>query len=343
MLEVRNHTPLTATLIPGLDKQGSDYAVVIMKGKFIITPGQTRLQFSEEPAPIVQQDEYYGEPDKTSVRYESDVVTYKRGTDIIVNGHAYAAGGRAAYSVDTSVQVANRNKQCRVFGNRVWEKSSQSVMTLAPGQPEPFEKIPMLYELAFGGVEIVKNGDAIPEFCASNPIGKGFIGKKKSSIEGMPLPNIEDPRHLIKKWDDRPPPAGFGFIGRAWQPRVALAGTYDEQWKKTRLPLLPNDFDDRYFNGAHPDLITEDFLNNGERITLTNLSESGDLQFDLPIWNEPVTVFLKGNKEIYQSILDTVVIEPDTNSVLVTWRVTIPCNRQFLYVDTVIIGNKRNV
>lgn len=342
MLEVRNHTPLTAALIPGLDKSGCDYAVVIMKGRFKITPGQTRLFFSEEPAPIVQADEYYGEPDKTSVRYESDAVTCKRATDIIVNGHAYAPNNRAAYNVDVCVQTGKRAKTCRVFGDRVWEKSANAVMTLAPGQPQPFERMPVLYELAFGGVDKTISEGQVPEFAAANPIGKGYIGTKGSPNAGLPLPNIEDPRFLIKKWNDRPAPAGFGFIGRAWQPRVALAGTYDEQWQKTRMPLLPHDFDDRYFNGAHPDLIADTFLNNGERIKLTNLSVSGNLEIDLPVWNEPVTVFIKGDKKVFQPMLDTVVIEPDTNSVLVTWRVTVPCPKQFLYIDTVLIGKNKS-
>lgn len=341
MLEVRNHTPLTTALIPGLDKNGCDYAVVIMKGRFKITPGQTRLYFSEEPASIIQQDQHYGEPDKTSVRYESDAVTCKRATDIIVNGHAYTPHNRAAYQVDVSVQAGNRTKSCRVFGDRCWEKSTQSIMTFAPGQPQAFERMPMLYELAYGGVDTTCPDSQVPEFAANNPIGKGYIGNNNAPQEGLPLPNIEDPRFMIKKWNDRPEPAGFGFIGRAWQPRVAWAGTYDEQWKKTRMPLLPHDFDERYFNGAHPDLIADSFLNNGERITLNNLSASGKLEIDLPIWNEPVTVFIKGDKKVFQPLLDTAVIEPDTNSVLVTWRVTIPCTRQFLYIDTVIIGKKK--
>lgn len=341
MLEVRNHTPLTATLIPGMDKNGSDYAVVVMKGKFKIIPGQKRLIFSDEPVEIFQQDKYYGEPDKTSVRYESDAVLFKKSTDIVVNGHVYAPNNRMTYSVDASVQAGNQTKLCRIFGDRLWEKSSKSVMTLIPGQPQPFDRMPMLYELAFGGVDATCDDEKTPEFSEYNPIGKGFIGTKNSLKEGFPLPNIEDPRSMIQKWDDRPIPAGFGYIGRSWKPRVSYAGTYDDQWKKTRMPLLPTNFDERYFNGAHPDLIPDKYLNNGEQITLTNLSEAGNMTFDLPIWNEPVTAFLKGSKIIYQPVLDTVVIEPDTNSVLITWRVTIPCNRQFLYLDTVIIGKKR--
>lgn len=341
MLEIRNHTPLTASLIPGLDKNGYDFASVIMKGKFTIVPGQSRLVFNEEPAEIVQGDVHYGEPEKTSVRYESDTAIYKRATDIVVNGHAYAPHQRSAYTVDVSVQVAKLSKTCRTFGDRIWERSSKSVMTLVPGQPQPFEKMPLVYERAYGGVDSSRPEEKNPEFSSSNPIGKGFVGPKGNPKEGLPLPNIEDPRYLIQKWEDRPAPAGFGFISRAWQPRFALAGTFDAQWKKKRSPLLPLDFNDRYFNGAHPDLITQNLLLGGEPVTLTNLSPEGQLQFDLPVWNEPVTFFIKGRKAVVQPVLDTVVIEPDDKSVLLTWRATVPCYKQFLYIDTVIIGTKR--
>lgn len=343
MLEIRNHTPLTTALVPGLDKNGYDYAALIMKGKFTIVPSQPRLIFNEEPAEIIKGDVHYGEPDKTSVRYESDTAIYKRGTDIVVNGHAYAPHQRAAYSVDASVQVGNLSKTCRVFGDRVWEKSSKTVMSLMPGQPQPFDKIPLVYERAFGGIDLTRPEEKNPEFATTNPIGKGFIGTKGNPQAGMPLPNIEDPRQIIQRWEDRPLPSGFGFIGRAWQPRIALAGTYDTQWKKKRSPLLPHDFNDQYFNGAHPDLITEKLLMGGERVTLTSLSVNGQLIFDLPVWNEPVTIFIKGRKQVFQPVLDTVVIEPDDMSVLLTWRATVPCYKQFLYIDTVIIGKKRQV
>ena len=337
MLEVRNHTPLSTALIPGLDKDGYDYAVVIMKGNFQITPNQARLVLADEPATIFQGDEHYGEPPDTSVRYESDTAMLKRGTDIVVNGHAYAPGKHAVLAQDVSLQVGAVKKTCRVFGDRHWEKS---LTEWDHSQPAKFERMPLLYENAYGGVAAGSDNQN-PTASPSNPLGKGYIGPKAKPTEGLPLPNIEDPRNLIQKWQDRPPLAGFGFISRGWQPRIALAGTYDAHWQKKRQPLLPMDFDDRYFNGAHPDLVTPAPLAGGEHVILTNLSDSGVLEFDLPVWRDPVTVFMKGSKALFQPILDTVVMEPDKLSVQITWRATVPCPKQFLYIDTVIIGKQR--
>jgi hypothetical protein len=338
MLEVRNHTPLSTALIPGLDKDGYDYAVVIMKGCFNITPNQPRLVLADEPAAIFQGDEHYGDPVETSVRYESDTSMVKRGTDIVVNGHAYAPGKRATLAQDVSLQVGNLKKTCRVFGDRHWEKS---LTEWNVSQPQKFERMPLVYENAYGGIAPASDDNKPPESSTSNPLGKGYLGSKGKPTEGLPLPNLEDPRHLIQKWTDRPPLTGFGYISRGWQPRIALAGTYDAHWQKKRLPLLPLDFDERYFNGAHPDLITPTPLSGGEHVILTNMSESGAMEFDLPVWRDPVTVFMKNSKTLFQPVLDTVVIEPDTHHVLITWRVTVPCPKQFLYIDTVIIGKQR--
>lgn len=202
--------------------------------------------------------------------------------------------------------------------------------------------MPVMYENAYGGIDHTVEDETVTAYDERNPVGKGFISRKGKPEQGIALPNLEDPRQLIQDWKDQPPPAGFGFIGRSWQPRIALAGTYDEQWKKQRMPLLPLDFDDRYFNGAHADLISENLLRGGERVTLSHLSPSGQQAFDLPVWSEPVTFFIKDRKERVPPVLDTVIIEPDSNRVLMTWRASLPCYNQFLYLDTVIIGNKRS-
>lgn len=342
MLEVINHTPLESRLFPSLDANGYDYATIVIKGNFQISPNSQDLAFKEEPADIFEADVYYGEVNESSIRYESDTSMYKRATDIVVNGHAYAPAGKKVISVDSSVQIGNKKVTCRVTGDRFWERSRKSVLSWDMTGPEYFEKMPMVYEKAFGGIDQETIGTGTTEYSASNPIGTGFVGNKCKPVEGTAVPNIEDPRYLIQSWEDKPPTSGFGYISRSWQPRLAMAGTYDDAWMKERNPLLPLDFDDHYFNGAHPDLVGNGILQGGELITLTNLSENGLLDFALPALRENVTVSIKGKKTELKPALDTVVIEPDINNIMITWRVTVPCYKQFLYLDSVVIGKKRN-
>ncbi|MDH5445576.1 MAG: DUF2169 domain-containing protein [Gammaproteobacteria bacterium] len=341
MLEVINHTPLESRLFPSLDVSGYDYATIVMKGNFTISDASKNLVFNEEPAEIFEADVYFGETNESSVRYESDTSMYKRRSDIVINGHAYAPAGRKVSSVDAIVKVANKQKTCRVTGDRYWEKSTRSVMSWNMSQPQTFEKMPIVYERAFGGIDLETLDTDSPEFSPHNPIGTGFLGDKSKQIEGIVIPNIEDPRYLISDYKDKPPVSGFGFISRSWQPRMALAGTYDDKWMQERNPLLPLDFNDNYFNGAHPDLICDGVLQGGEAVSLANLSENGLMEFNLPVWNEKVVVSIKGKKQEFKPSLDTVVIEPDIRNVMITWRVTVPCYKQFLYLDSVKIGKKR--
>ena len=145
----------------------------------------------------------------------------------------------------------------------------------------------------------------------------------------------------MKSWKDKPAPACFGFIGPDWMPRVTYAGTYDQKWREKRCPLLPEDFDERFFNSAAPDLISRNFFKGGEEIRLCGVSPTGDLAFHLPEKKIQATLWLRGGREEAEARMDTVLIEPDEKRVLVTWRATIPVFRQFIYIDHVMIQEKK--
>ena len=119
---------------------------------------------------------------------------------------------------------------------------------------------------------------------------------------------------------DRPPPAGFGFYHRAWQPRAAYAGTFDEAWRVNRSPQLPQDFDYRYYNGAHPDLQAKGYLRGDESVELTHLTPEGHLEFDLPGVVPICSLRHKSNVETVRLNLDTVFIEPDERTFCLVWR-----------------------
>ncbi|VAW59617.1 hypothetical protein MNBD_GAMMA08-2638 [hydrothermal vent metagenome] len=337
MLDIRNHTPLTAEVIPGLDKSGYDYATLIIKGNFILDPSRTDLALSEEPAKLIKADKHYDEPENSSVQYEADTAILKLGTDVVINGHAYAPQNQMQSVVDVGLQINNTAINYKVFGDRQWVKEGSVWRVTAAKQ---FDRLALNYENSFGGVCAAPTDDELVEYSEFNPIGKGFVGNKKSPVEGMLLPNIENPNALISSYKDKPTPAGFGFISRAWQPRLQLAGTYDENWEASRQPLLPVDFNEKFFNGAHPNCITPEPLVGGEQINLKNMSQLGDLHFVLPKWTIPVTVTVKGRSKSIYPVLDTIVIEPDINKVALTWRVTMPCYKQFLYINKIVIGRK---
>ena len=144
----------------------------------------------------------------------------------------------------------------------------------------------LIYDRAFGGID-----GAAAQYCKENLTGKGFIGKKsKKSIHQKPLPNLEDPSHLIHSWRSRPKPVGFGFYERGWMPRIRYAGTYDERYRKERAPAPPLDFSYAFYNGAHPDLQIEGYLRGNEEVELRNVSPEPILRFRLSGVQPKITV-----------------------------------------------------
>lgn len=121
-------------------------------------------------------------------------------------------------------------------------------------------------------------------------------------------------------------PAGFGPLAPHWQPRVAFAGTYDEAWRNDRQPLLPADFDDRFYQCAPQDQQTPSFLRGGEPVVLYHLTPGGELRFSLPkLFLGFVTQFSDRSREVHQDRrLHTVIIDTDGPRVSLVWHTALP-------------------
>jgi len=331
MLEVENRTSFVSGVFPGTDKDGRDFLTVTVKGTFVLDKQGRTLEEAEEQEPLIMGDVHYGEPGESSVKYESDTGPLKTATDVVLVGHAYPPGGEGS-SVDVSLAVGSVERTVRVFGDRKW---SRTLGKWGLTKPEKFERMPLIYERAYGGMDAVDEDPAKHAMERRNPVGSGFA-VSRGSLEDLPGPNIEDPGNLIKGWKDRPDPVGFGFIGRGWAPRVDLAGTYDGVWEKDRLPLLPKDFDHRYFNGAHTSLTAAPRLKGGESVTVRGATPRGELRFPLPRRALDMSWTIRDNWTHVPMDLDTVVIEPDESRVLLTWRATIECGREMTAIDKII-------
>ncbi len=317
-MELINKTQFIAERIVLQDREGRELLVVIIKCTFALK-GNSSPVLAEEQLPIQKEDTHYGKPGESSVRYESDLAPYKLGTDIILNGHGYAPRGKAR-SATVAVKVGSIAKSCMIFGNRRWAKFGGYSIS----EPEYFDRIPLVYEKAFGGKDVSAADTSCHQQEARNPIGCGFLAKKTSlNPTEISLPNIEDPAELIRTPQDRPMPAGFGFTARHWQPRVSYAGTYGKDWMENRAPLLPVDFDDRYFSGAHPHLISQKHLQGGESVEIINAVSQGALRFSLPQTKPEVEIVSSSlERAALNPLLDTLILEPDQSRIVMVWRVS---------------------
>jgi len=329
MLQLNNSTPFEAGFCLFPNEDGIDTLYIMVKATFKI--GQ-QWSLADKQIKVTAADEYWGEPEKSSIKKASDYHLAKKSTDIVMVGNAFSPNGQNVQQLDVSLKVGSQQKIVRVFGDRHWKKG---LIT----QPLPFQSMPMVYERAYGGQHKHK-GIIYNE--PSNPIGLGFIGKRSiAELEGLPLPNLEDPNQLISSFNVKPTPACFAPSAPFWQPRVAYSGTYDEQWQTTRAPYLPFDFDKRFLNIAHQDLIASTYLTGGERVEISNMHNRGNLAFDLPHVGFNAEVEMA--KEFYRTSfnLETLTLMPNDLSLSMLWRAELVCDKNMLKISTITIKSQR--
>ncbi|MFP2962242.1 DUF2169 domain-containing protein [Myxococcus sp. 1LA] len=227
-------------------------------------------------------------------------------------------------------------KSIHVTGDRVWRSG---LLSAGISSPEPFVTMPLTYERAFGGTHVPERGDA--SFEPRNPVGRGFQGRRGTQeLNGLPLPNLEDPRHPVAKAGDRAVPACFAPIAPSWAPRKLHAGTYDSRWRQYRAPFLPEDFDVRFFHVASADLIAPTHLKGGEPVRLVHLLPEGECRFSLPLCVPDIQAHIASQVETPRPHLETVLIEPEERRVWMLWRATAPCDKKVLQVRRVTVGLK---
>lgn len=300
------------------DRVGAEVWVVVVKGTFDVRPDGSTAPAAEQE-PIHHSPQFVGDPTRSSLRRDTDLLPPRPFTDILVLGHAYAPPGHSCTQLDVSLRVGPMAKRLHIWGDRVWRRGLTGV---TPSEPEPFERMPLVYERAFGGIDPGGPPDA---FEPRNPAGAGFAASSSRLID-TPAPNIEDPAHPIRSSRDRPPPAGFGPIPTHWQPRARRAGTYDHQWEQERMPLVPHDFEDRHYQCAPDDQQIVDGIAGGEPVELHNLTPDGLLRFDLPRVALVFSTRISGEPRHHSATVQTVIIEPDRRRVVMVWATAVPCH-----------------
>jgi hypothetical protein len=335
MLQLRNDTPFETDRAILLDKGGNHVWIVVVKATYTLHP-DGHLELAKKQEPVCKSPEYRGAPESSSLRRECEVVVEHPGTDIIVNGHAYAPAGRAVRELDVGIRVGSLRKSLKVFGDRYWERGLSGVRSTSPTL---FKTLPLVYERAYGGYA---PGNEEPRpFESRNPVGRGFTPVQPE--DGHALPNVEYPQQCISSWKERPPPAGFGAIASWWSPRQQYAGTYDQAWQERRMPLWPEDLDPRHFLSVPEDQVSLTRLSLTEQVELRNLTPSSLLTFRLPPVYVVVDTDIGGERYRKQVRLERVIIEPDDHKLVLVWRSWLDCGRNARCVRKSIVWTKKVV
>jgi hypothetical protein len=333
MWAVKNYTPYKADRIWGRDKDGVHEWIVAVKATYDIKPDGSVERADEQLEPLLAA-EFHGEPGVSSLRYEADLVAPKPTTDVVINGTAYAPGGRPSRDFRVEARIDGIHKVLRVVGNRTWSDG----LFVEASDPEPVTEVPILYERAYGGYDRTDPDPKNQRMDSRNPVGLGVAARPKHRA-GQPLPNFEYPGGNIEKSG----PAGFGAIASYWSPRRELSGTYDKAWQSTRHPLLPDDWDSRSLLCSPGDQRPATYLHGGEPVELVNLTREGRLNFTLPKARFGFTTHISGRKEEHRGQLATVVIEPDYPRLIMVWTTSLKCRTDIDYLDETVVRQKRYI
>lgn len=230
--------------------------------------------------------------------------------EVLVAGSAIPVGGPAP-GTGVRVKIGSVDKKLYVLGDRSWKTAGFT-------DPVPFSEMPITWERAFGG-----------EGFARNPLGKGAKQLEVDGRKVRPLPNIEDPDHLVKSPGDRPEPAGLGPLDQTWPQRMELAGTYDEEWYKTRFPGFAKDFRWEFWNTAPRDQRIDGHFRLDEPFTVEGMTR-GRRSVESRLPGVAARLFLvkerEGGEDFVEATtrLDTVWLFPNIECGLVVFRGVLP-------------------
>lgn len=329
-----NTTGMPAELTVATDKSGREHCVVVVKGTFTVgEEGEATL--AEEQEPFVFADVHHGDPGETGIEYECDFAPFKPRCDVLVNGSAYAPGGKPTTAVMVGLNVGSMTKTFKVVGDRTWKVFGP---TISASQAQPFTTMPVTYDRAFGGADNFHPDQSKHSAFMANPVGRGYHQQLAAKfVDGKPLPNMEEPKRPVTAPHKAYNPMSFGPLGRGWAPRIKYAGTYDQKWLDDVFPFLPADFDERHFQSAPTDQQVE-YLKGGEVVRCANLSPAGRFGFTVPKVRCPILYRFRDRDEQPEPCLDTLIIEPDKMRILLVWRAKMALGRKLNALREVVIG-----
>jgi len=252
---------------------------LVVKRTYEFGPDGT-CSIAGEQMPVHDDVVLYHEAEPPGVsppKWDNDLFAFKTRTDIIVQGSAHTYGSPAA-TTTVELEFAGVQRSITVFGDRRVDKDGSGTRVFTP--PEPFEKMPLRYDRAYGGQDLAaleRFGDPVEEIFGSvrpewqlsttspyhyprNPAGKGYLIENDSEdFRRLEVPNLEWPwdpltpdrlvAGAVTAWPRCPLPAGFDWYEQSWFPRSAYIGIIPEH----NVPI--SGFREIELGLAGPDLI----------------------------------------------------------------------------------------
>lgn len=251
---------------------------------------------------------------------ELDILPHKAATDLIIMASAHAPRGKRAARLTASIECGDVGRRMRVQGDRRCIYKGRG--SIAFSAPEPFERVPLRYERAYGGCDptvtpeqpktLLEAVSPHPGIYPRNPAGRGYVVNETPwLIDGLLLPNIEDPRGMLtperlvsggpENWWRQPLPWSCDWFDASWYPRCVYLGALpdflpddDRQVEEVRRGQVPpgqnariraaamSELIDRRFSDAATPGLVLPFMKGDEAVRLHGMMPGGDFVVRLP-------------------------------------------------------------
>ncbi len=290
-MDLTNRTPLPAALSvtelsPELPRVG------FLAAKATYTWDATgRLELdAQTPFGMLDEDE----PTELGLLPRDNLPRQDEAFEVILLGAAYPPKGATATWCGAALTVGTVRRDLLILGDREWLPIDGPITERRVTEPQPFDRMPLTWERAFGGSsKVLLDPDAeVRVSHGLNPLGTGFdpapgariLGQRVGAPPSYPridrrrrLPNVESPTDRVANWGSDPRPAGWSTIpldspmhGR----RLADSGAMQRQ----PGPSWPHP---EVLFRAHPDWILP-LPESGAPIVLDGLTPGGRVALTLP-------------------------------------------------------------
>ena len=317
-VELVNTTPVPAALnVASVPGRAERRGLITAKATFRLGAGGPELDV-DDPRPLFDDDE----PTALGLLPRDDVPRRDGRCEVILLGAACAPSGKPIDRRTVRLVVGDTKRELAVFGDRVWEGRGSGARV---GRPEPFERMPLVWERAFGGTaEVLVDEESYVDIAdPRNPRGAGIdvtraaeemcrAWKAPAGYPVLPsvrrLPNLEDPGALIQGWEDAPEPVCWATapLGVDLHLLRELAGYDPEAPPPMEVLARPRP---RY--ACHPDLLL-DVPAAGTPVVASGVRPLDEpFSFRIPnvrIWADHIVGRHRGTRELR---LETLVLLPE--------------------------------
>ena len=229
---------------------GEECISLVTKRTYVMNGATGKADPADDQLPLRSMPVFVGDDPNKLLIADTEGWPYKLRTDVVVQGHVYGNGARR---VDAAVVVGGARRDLTVSGDRQCSRTTGGRIVFS--EPEPFDKMPLGYDRAYGGYDAGSEaahpnlfeliGPSLPagtdpkiySLCGypRNRHGRGYyLSSSTTPIDEVQLPNIEAPEDLLVPerlvvadplaWWRQPVPAGVSWLHGSYIARCVYMG-----------------------------------------------------------------------------------------------------------------------